>query len=135
MSSPRGYVGKDANAAGKVNVDGASWNCSRWIEIGNNGVGTLRIEGGGEVTTGASNLGPWDRWRFNLGVAGEFLCNEGDAAADGTRTCNSAVFGNAIYEINPNTSVGLEVSRWLTEYKGLPAGDSIRVQTSFIYSF
>jgi len=81
----------------------------------------------------AASLGPWGPWSFNVGYSGEFI-DDGDVGA-GARTCNSAIFGNTIYKINPNASVGVEVSRWLTRYKGQDAGDSLRVQTSFIYQF
>ncbi len=84
----------------------------------------------------ALSLGPWDCWRFNVGCSGEFLCNDDeDFISSSTRTCNSSIFGNAIYEINPNASVGVEISRWLTRYYDQAAGDSIRVQSSFIYKF
>lgn len=82
----------------------------------------------------AASLGPWGPWSFNVGYSGEFI-DDGDVIDANTRTCNSAIFGNAIYKINPNTSVGVEVSRWRTDYKGQDAGDSLRVQTSFIYQF
>ena len=82
----------------------------------------------------ATSLGPWGPWSFNVGCSGEFI-NDSDVTSATARTCNSTIFGNAIYKINANTTVGLEVSRWLTKYKGEDPGDSLRVQTSFIYSF
>ena len=71
VSSPRGYIATEANAVGEVNVDGAGWDCSDWIEIGNRGVGTLRIEGGGEVTTGAANVGRWPGGKGTAAIDGE----------------------------------------------------------------
>lgn len=82
----------------------------------------------------AASLGPWGPWSFNVGYSGEFI-DDGDVINANTRTCNSAIFGNAIYKINANTSVGVEVSRWRTDYKGQDTGDSLRIQTSFIYQF
>ncbi len=82
----------------------------------------------------AASLGPWGPWSFNVGYSGEFI-DDGDIIDAGARTCNSAIFGNAIYKINSNASVGVEVSRWRTDYKGEDTGDSLRVQTSFIYQF
>jgi outer membrane murein-binding lipoprotein Lpp len=82
----------------------------------------------------AASLGPWGPWSFNVGCSGEFI-DDGDVTSATARTCNSAIFGNAMYKINANTSVGVEVSRWRTEYKGKDPGDSLRVQTSFIYQF
>ena len=54
---------------------------------------------------------------------------------DDDRTLNRAIFANAIYQINPNASVGLEVSNLHTDYKCDADGDSCRIQTSFIYKF
>jgi len=82
----------------------------------------------------AASLGPWGPWSFNVGCSGEFI-DDGDVTSATARTCNSAIFGNVIYKINDNTSVGVEVSRWQTKYKDNDPGDSMRVQTSFIYSF
>jgi hypothetical protein len=82
----------------------------------------------------AASLGPWGPWSFNIGYSGEFI-DDGDVTSATARTCNSAIFGNVIYKINDNTSVGVEVSRWQTKYKDKDDGDSMRVQTSFIYSF
>lgn len=82
----------------------------------------------------AASLGPWGPWSFNVGFSGEFI-DSGDVTAATARTGNSSIFGNAMYKINANTTVGVEVSRWLTEYKDEDDGDNLRVQTSFIYSF
>ena len=82
----------------------------------------------------AASLGPWEAWTLNFGCSGEFI-DDGDVTSASARTCNSAIFGNAIYKINSHASVGVEVSRWLTLYKDQADGDSIRVQTSFIYEF
>lgn len=82
----------------------------------------------------AASLGPWDRWTFNVGYGGESI-PRGDVSAATMRTCNSAIFGNAFFKINDCTSIGVEVSRWQTQYKGQDSGDSLRVQTSLIFSF
>ena len=82
----------------------------------------------------AASLGPWGPWSFNVGFSGEFI-DDGDVTSATARTCNSSIFTNAIYKINTNTSVGVEVSRWQTKYKDKEDGDSIRIQTSFIYQF
>lgn len=81
----------------------------------------------------AASLGPWGPWSFNVGYSGEFI-NDSHVGPE-ARTCNSAIFGNALYRINANTLIGVEVSRWRTEYKDEETGDSLRVQTSFIYQF
>ena len=81
----------------------------------------------------AANLGPWGKWRFNIG-AGMDDVDAGDIDSGG-RDLNRSIFGNVIYSINKNTEVGLELSHWRTEYKGSGDADSLRAQTSFIYRF
>ncbi|MFP4106246.1 MAG: DcaP family trimeric outer membrane transporter [Phycisphaerae bacterium] len=82
---------------------------------------------------GAVSLGPWDKWRFNIG-AGVDTVDKGDVNA-GARTTNRVIFGNAIYSLSENASWGFEMSHWHTEFKGLDNGDSLRFQSSFIYKF
>jgi hypothetical protein len=81
----------------------------------------------------AATLSPWDKWRFNLG-AGIDRVNSDDVST-GSRTLNRSVFGNAIYSINKNTEIGLEVSQWRTDYKNSDDLEDLRVQTSLIYKF
>lgn len=81
----------------------------------------------------AAALGPWGKWRFNIG-AGVDDVDAGDIDSGG-RDLNRSIFGNVIYSINKNTDVGLELSHWRTEYKGSGDADSLRAQTSFIYRF
>jgi len=81
----------------------------------------------------AASLGPWDKWRFNVG-AGVEAVNGSDIRA-GDRKLNNSVFGNVIYQVNSHAAIGLEISRWLTRYKNMAKGDSLRIQTSFIYKF
>jgi len=82
----------------------------------------------------AVSLGPWDRWRFDLGAGVEAVDGD-DVTSETYRTVNRVIFGNAVYQINPHTSVGLELSHWHTEYKNRDDGDSLRLQTSFTYKF
>jgi hypothetical protein len=86
----------------------------------------------------AFELGPWDKWRFNVG-AGIETPDGGDLAGSGSsldvRTQNRSVFGNMIYSINKNAEVGLELSHWRTEYKGSGDAEAVRAQTSFMYKF
>jgi len=81
----------------------------------------------------AAGLGPWGKWSFNVGSCVDDPENN-DLAAAG-RTLNRSVFGNAIYSLNKNTTVGFELSHWRTEYDGHGDADSIRAQTSLIYKF
>jgi len=105
------------------------------IGQGVNGAGTYAAEGvrscGG---WGAVNLAPWSKWQFNIGTSIEALRSDTVDAA-GARTLNRAIFGNVLYEINKNTTVGLELSHWHTEYKAGDAADALRLQTAFIYRF
>jgi hypothetical protein len=84
----------------------------------------------------AASFGPCDKWTFNTGMGIDDPKNgdlEGMAKA---RAVNRSIFGNAIYSINENTKVGIELSQWRTEYVGGGEdADDLRVQTSFIYSF
>ncbi len=81
----------------------------------------------------AATIGPCDKWAFNTGVGIDDPDN-GDLNAD-ARTLNRSIFTNAIYSVNSNTKVGVELSEWRTEYKGGGDADDLRLQTSFIYSF
>jgi len=81
----------------------------------------------------AATLGPWEKWRFNIG-AGIDDVDAGDVNA-GARTLNRTVFGNVIYSVNKNTEIGLELSHWRTDYKGPGDAEDFRAQTSFIYKF
>ena len=65
------------------------------------GIGQGVVIAGGRLTeiqgTGgwlAASLGPWGPWSFNVGYSGEFI-DDGDVIDANTRTCNSAIFGNA----------------------------------------
>ena len=86
----------------------------------------------------AFELGPWDKWRFNVG-AGMDSPSGDDLAGSGSgldiRTQNRAVFGNMIYSITKNAEVGLELSHWQTEYKGSGDAEAVRLQTAFMYKF
>lgn len=81
----------------------------------------------------AMALGPWDGWRFNLGASADKV-SDPDIVA-GARSSNFSAWGNVLYSVNKHVTVGLEVSRWRTAYKGQRDGDAFRVQTSFIYKF
>jgi len=98
------------------------------------GVNTTRLN---EIGTKggwiAATLGPWTKWSFNLGTGVDDV-DSGDLNY-GDRTLNRSIFANAIYSVNENTEIGLELSQWHTEYKNQTDADSLRAQTSFIYKF
>jgi hypothetical protein len=81
----------------------------------------------------AVSIGPWDRWSFNVGAGIDDVEN-GDVK-ENDRTLNRTVFGNAIYSLNKNIEIGLELSHWRTEYKGHGDADDLRAQSSLIYRF
>jgi len=83
---------------------------------------------------GAVGLGPWEKWRFNVG-AGVDAVDGGDVTASTARTVNRAIFGNVLYQITKNATVAFEVSHLHTEYKGLQPGDSVRLHSAFMYSY
>ncbi|MHC4679665.1 MAG: DcaP family trimeric outer membrane transporter [Planctomycetota bacterium] len=81
----------------------------------------------------AAALGPWDKARFNVGVAVDDVKRGNVNAND--RTLNRSVFGNVFYTLGKNAEWAFELSHWRTEYRGSGDGDSLRAQTSLIYKF
>jgi len=81
----------------------------------------------------AASLGPWDKTRFNVGAGLDDV--ESGNINTGDRSMNRSIFGNMFYTLNNNAEWALELSHWRTEYKGHGDGDSLRVQTAFIYKF
>lgn len=80
-----------------------------------------------------ASLGPWDQWSFNAGIGIDDV--DADDVNSGDRTLNRAVFANAIYALNQNADVGVELSHWRTDYKGAGDADDVRVQASLKYKF
>ncbi len=83
----------------------------------------------------AASLGPWDEWRFNVGAGVDSADRDDVNGTTTLRTLNSCVFGNVCYALNANTQIGLELSRWNTNYRGMSDAENTRVQASFIYKF
>jgi hypothetical protein len=81
----------------------------------------------------AVSFGPVRKYTLNLGAGIDDPDDED--LSDGGRTRNTSVWGNVLYDLNEAVQIGLEVSRWDTEYKNLEDGDAWRFQTSFIYRF
>jgi hypothetical protein len=82
-----------------------------------------------------ASLGPWDKWRFNIGMSFDDPKNEDMIGGVDKKTFNQSVYGNVIYAIDKNAEIGFELSQWHTEYLDDRGADSIRAQTSFIYKF
>jgi hypothetical protein len=81
----------------------------------------------------ALSFGPFGRWRYNLGASIDDPDN-GDLAS-GSRSRNSAIWVNAIFDVNAAVQAGIEISRWETDYIDLDDGDAYRIETSLIYRF
>ena len=81
----------------------------------------------------AASLGPWDRARYNVGLAIDDV-DGGDTHA-GDRTLNRSIFGNLFYAISEHVEWALELSHWRTDYNGSGDADSLRIQTALIYKF
>jgi len=82
----------------------------------------------------AAAIHPLEKWTFNLGAGVDALDGE-DSTVATNRTLNRMVFGNVMYAVNPQTTVGLEISHWHTDYEGQGGGDALRLQGSVIYKF
>ena len=77
---------------------------------------------------------PVDTLTVNAGLMFESN-DDGDIGA-GTREDNSCIFGNAIFHLNEKTDVGIEISRWETEYDSDDEEyDNLRIQGSVILKF
>jgi len=81
----------------------------------------------------AASLGPWDRWRFNVGMGMDDV--DSDYVNTDDRILNRSVFGNFVYSFSKSTEVGFELSQWHTERKGQGNADNLRAQMSFLYKF
>lgn len=53
----------------------------------------------------------------------------------GFRSRNDAIQGNVFYNISPRLVLGVEVSRWRTEWVGLPDGKVVRIEPTIFYVF
>ncbi|NQT18217.1 MAG: hypothetical protein HQ592_00835 [Planctomycetes bacterium] len=83
--------------------------------------------------------GSLPQWRFNINAGLEDV-DSGDlsvavAPAAPQRKYNRAVSVNAIRSFGKHLEVGLELTDWLTKYKGAASGDGYRAQASLIYTF
>jgi hypothetical protein len=78
-------------------------------------------------------FGPWDKWTFNTGLGIDQV--DRDDVVTGARTSNRSIFGNTLYALNENITVGVELTCWRTEYRGPGDADDLRVQGSLIYRF
>lgn len=79
------------------------------------------------------NFIPVDKWQYNTG----FGIDDPDSQDIniGMRDRNMFYFANALFELTPPLTLGLEYSHWVTDYKNLDKGKDNRLQFSFIYSW
>ncbi|HNY77458.1 MAG: hypothetical protein RBS72_05080 [Sedimentisphaerales bacterium] len=82
----------------------------------------------------AASLGPWGKWSSSIGYGADNVDRD-DVAAGTGRTRNCCLFGNVRYDVNAHAQIGLELSRWETNYRGAGDAKDTRVQASFIYKF
>ncbi len=79
---------------------------------------------------GALAIGPFDKWKFNIGGA---MDDPADAdLLSGARSRNVTVWGNFWYNITKKAIIAYELAWWETEYKDGAAWDSVRNQLSFM---
>ncbi len=90
---------------------------------------------------GTESSGAWASAWFKLAPKIKFTTGFGlddpkdDDLAPGRRSKNNCYFGNIQYSIVPQVTVGLEISRWETNYLNDDSVDNVRAQTSFIMNF
>lgn len=82
----------------------------------------------------AATITPDKKWTYNVGY-GIDMVDEEDLSAAGDITKNMTFFGNAIYAVNKNTDIGLEIAYHKTDFRALDSGDNLRAQMMFKYKF
>jgi hypothetical protein len=158
LSGHWGRTEYDTNAAGSNrNFDSWSFNfdltqpINNWLSIsGEMFVGENISQYAGAVGQGinktalnsigakggwiAATITPDKKWTYNMGY-GIDMVDKSDLSAATDITRNMTLFGNAIYAVNTNTDIGMELAYRKTEFQGLDSGDSIRAQMMFKYKF
>jgi hypothetical protein len=82
----------------------------------------------------AAEIKPTETLTVNAGLT--ITSNDDGDIADDDPENNTSIFGNAIFHLNENTDVGIEISKWETEYKGDSTEyDNLRIQGSIIVRF
>jgi hypothetical protein len=90
---------------------------------------------------GIRAAGGWAQLQYQISsrvsVAGGYALDDtfNQDLSPGFRSRNAALSGNVLYNISPRLVLGLEVSRWRTDWVGLPAGKLVRVEPSIFYAF
>ena len=81
----------------------------------------------------ALNIEPGSSWHFGLG--GSVDDPDDPYLLEGDRSRNMSLFFNAKVDLNAALQMGIEVSYWETDYKGMDSQQSTRVQGTMMYSF
>ena len=91
--------------------------------------------------TGIRAAGGWAQLQYQVNsrwsVAGSYALDDtfNEDLSTGFRSRNDAVLGNVFYNISPRLVLGVEVSRWRTNWVGLPNGRVVRVEPTIFYVF
>ena len=94
-------------------------------------VDTIRSKGAWASLT----AGPYKYWKYAIGAGIDDPDNR-DLKYAGDKTRNRTVFGTITYDITSSTTVGVEVSDWVTEYYAKARNaEALRVQASLIQRF
>jgi hypothetical protein len=73
--------------------------------------------------------------RWTLAAGGALDDPQDGDLAPGMRARNLTLFANAWFKLMDRAKVGAELSWWETRYRGMPRGDSLRVQGGFVFEF
>jgi len=80
-----------------------------------------------------ASFGPFKAWRFNLGMSVDDPDNRDLPAT--ARSKNSSRWFNVLHDLNEAVQIGVEFSKWETDYKNGTSGENNRFQTSLLYKF
>jgi len=81
------------------------------------------------------NAGPYKFWKVTVGTSVDDP-DDDDLSAAADKTLNQAAFASVTYDITPASTVGIEISDWMTSYKELKKNaEAARVQMSLIHRF
>ncbi len=78
-------------------------------------------------------IGPFSKWRYFLGISNDDP--DDDVLANGMRSRNQSRWFTAMHDLNEAVQIGIELTRWATQYKNGVEGVNNRAQTSIIYKF
>ena len=123
---------------GPFTLSGEGWAGSNMDDyFGGIGQGIVVVD---NSATAVSTKGGWGQlgWRgSNVRINAGYGIDdpEDDDLTFSQRSQNSSMWGNVIKDFGGGLQVGLEYSRWKTQYTSLLEGTSSRVQGSVIYTF